>query len=1185
MNKKEVDKRKKEKSTKKYQESLAKNKEIILVAPDGNVKDSFEDRIKVIKENEIGYFHLIQSEKKGNIDQESVKLLVPYIWQQNESDEENIELIKEQKEKYEKTFNGLDREAEQISIDAVFRAGNFAKNLETGIEELLEDQTKKEYDYNRLIEITELWLEDENYRLDKLAEDAEKAQLTVLAKMGALALKTNEIEDIISSLNESRGLDVEKLADKFEADLAEQSLIYAPAIYSLEDKVAANNYQNMDEYLLDLKKEVLLNRFEALNMLFVLEIGTALILRSNGSFFSSAIGTAIIASAISVGETARSKAKVSLSGKEADYTLGDIINNFKDKFKDFFDLSKYLGEESICLKFALEAEEEIIAEFAIDGFTAWESVKINTPNNSWKIQMRQLANSDYEVSLTALQKEFSLLNDDENAEDLYKIFNFAQKEIEMPIKLKEFLTYYGSIEAIGEVINLEQEAGIERDFVAFFASDLIGDFDINASSQLAVFKEIEYDNKVERFIYNTTKNQDSKNKIVYDYEKRDNKRITPLPYLSQIEEYFSQEYLEKRIKEGIKFINAGDFSPLYSQCHFTNDTYFIKHTDVIDKFAKAYGIDLKEDEISYEKILNTSYNSFIKARNFINLDYNYIVSSEIRRANHGLDFFRDKTEYLTGSKIDEEYNKELEEFEFWTGLGCINQHQASNPQAEIKINNHLIGQNLERIFSNDDSSSYIIEVRKYEENFKDGDRVLQVRYLYKMPKILTWQRKSKLKIKYRYKSASQWQENKWNEIIIQGFASDSCDYGISLPDKGDSLAGSRCQKDNEEIDEELNEERVELEAKKIKLNGEYLMPNQITPLADDDQLVYQVKEGDRLWSIAQDFLGDGEQWQHLLKEDGSTYTKEEAEEIKAGDKVVIPVADNKRRKLFTDEADRKYVKDNEGNLFIYCSMGEESETLAIVGFSEGDYGLWLEQEPPYYLTDDELIDRNGRKKADKSEVLDLEENQWLEEEERIKEDKLWLYGGEKIEFPTDCEEVEEEEMKLYGVSAITAEVSNDDNESGSEDDLAEDELDDNEIEGNDSEDGSSGDELFVCAGAELECNFGDDEADLKVVAGHNVKIDDELMANMMDNKPFVNVGPFGQCSNPANPMVAAATAANAGRLQEMPCIPVLPAPWLKTKMDVRVNKLPALLESSQLMCVYGGVITIEDAGQNFVKEL
>lgn len=86
-------------------------------------------------------------------------------------------------------------------------------------------------------------------------------------------------------------------------------------------------------------------------------------------------------------------------------------------------------------------------------------------------------------------------------------------------------------------------------------------------------------------------------------------------------------------------------------------------------------------------------------------------------------------------------------------------------------------------------------------------------------------------------------------------------------------------------------------------------------------------------------------------------------------------------------------------------------------------------------------------------------------------------------------------------------------------------------------------------------------------------------ATIMDNVPFVNLAGFGMCSNPANPAVAAATAAAMGVLTPMPCIPVLPAPWVPGSPTVLVGGKPALNSNSLLMCVWGGAIKITAPAQ------
>lgn len=119
---------------------------------------------------------------------------------------------------------------------------------------------------------------------------------------------------------------------------------------------------------------------------------------------------------------------------------------------------------------------------------------------------------------------------------------------------------------------------------------------------------------------------------------------------------------------------------------------------------------------------------------------------------------------------------------------------------------------------------------------------------------------------------------------------------------------------------------------------------------------------------------------------------------------------------------------------------------------------------------------------------------------------------------------------------------------------------------------------YVTAGAALKCSFGDQTCSLKVI-DHKVSIKGQPQANVTDSKPNINIPPFGKCSSMTNPTVAAATAANQGRLKEMPCVPAISGTWLGGKTNVLIDGAPALLNSSKLCCNWRGQISIEDCGQ------
>jgi hypothetical protein len=124
--------------------------------------------------------------------------------------------------------------------------------------------------------------------------------------------------------------------------------------------------------------------------------------------------------------------------------------------------------------------------------------------------------------------------------------------------------------------------------------------------------------------------------------------------------------------------------------------------------------------------------------------------------------------------------------------------------------------------------------------------------------------------------------------------------------------------------------------------------------------------------------------------------------------------------------------------------------------------------------------------------------------------------------------------------------------------------------------------LQVCMGAAMMCSFGAAPSTL-VVLPENRTLTTTPAANIMDSKPIVNVPPFGVCSSPANPTVAAATAAALGVLTPMPCVPVTAAPWAPGAPTVLIGNMPALDSNSKLMCNWGGVIQITSPGQATVE--
>lgn len=122
--------------------------------------------------------------------------------------------------------------------------------------------------------------------------------------------------------------------------------------------------------------------------------------------------------------------------------------------------------------------------------------------------------------------------------------------------------------------------------------------------------------------------------------------------------------------------------------------------------------------------------------------------------------------------------------------------------------------------------------------------------------------------------------------------------------------------------------------------------------------------------------------------------------------------------------------------------------------------------------------------------------------------------------------------------------------------------------------------LPVVSGAMLQCSMGIAPGTLNVLPANRVTFENKPVATIMDNKPFVNIAPFGLCNSLANPITAAQTSAALGVLTPGTCTPMIPAPWGPGAPKTAVGNMPCLTTDSVCTCAYGGVVKVS-IGQAF----
>jgi hypothetical protein len=125
---------------------------------------------------------------------------------------------------------------------------------------------------------------------------------------------------------------------------------------------------------------------------------------------------------------------------------------------------------------------------------------------------------------------------------------------------------------------------------------------------------------------------------------------------------------------------------------------------------------------------------------------------------------------------------------------------------------------------------------------------------------------------------------------------------------------------------------------------------------------------------------------------------------------------------------------------------------------------------------------------------------------------------------------------------------------------------------------------LVVNGAKLRCSEGMAPSTLTILPVAPASADAQPAATVMDNKPMVNIAPFGMCKTQANPQVAAATAAAMGVLTPMPCVPVITAPWSPGASTADIDNQAALTDNSKCTCTWTGTIEITDPGSEIEVE-
>ncbi len=121
--------------------------------------------------------------------------------------------------------------------------------------------------------------------------------------------------------------------------------------------------------------------------------------------------------------------------------------------------------------------------------------------------------------------------------------------------------------------------------------------------------------------------------------------------------------------------------------------------------------------------------------------------------------------------------------------------------------------------------------------------------------------------------------------------------------------------------------------------------------------------------------------------------------------------------------------------------------------------------------------------------------------------------------------------------------------------------------------------MQVCMGASMMCTFGMAPSSLVVLPTNKVFTDMVPDANIMDHIPMTNIMPFGMCMSPSNPRSPPRLPRRWACSLPCPAFRQRPRRGLRARRTVLLGNMPTLDNVSELMCMWGGVITFVTPGE------